>query len=174
MHENLGEGAIVNFERFPYIFDKTLMERSHHMVQLEDQAPILNQKIQPLVKQYEQELKNLREKINNDELDAGSYLEAHKDAFFDQLEQLSHQIKNTVFEDIKNKKIEKPDLGKLQAFMKEKLYPLKDTFRQGYEKLIKEILGEGAVEGVLNAFDGQLAKFFIRLFTTYGQQLDDM
>lgn len=142
--------------------------------QFEDRIHVLDEKANILIEKYERDLANLKSEINQKEWDATGYIEAHKDAFLGRIEQLSHEIKETIFDDIKNKKMEKPDFKKIQTFLEKKLYPVKQAFRVTHQKLVKEMLGEGLVEGIIKAFDGELGRLFIRLFTSFSQQMDDL
>lgn len=140
----------------------------------EDRIPVLDEKVSALINNYEKELKSLRDKIDQEEWDTTGYIEAHKDIFFDRLEHLTHEMKETVFDEVKNKKMEKPDFKQVQTFLEKKLEPLKQAFRVSYQKIVKEMLGEGMITGVLKAFDGELGRLLIRLFTNFSQQLDDL
>ena len=137
-------------------------------------------KTTPFVESFDRDLKiNLQqsdaEASAKGLLGSGAQLQAYKRLFIEAFNALLNELKKIIFNDIKNKKLTKPEFSELRQDIQQIVDPLIIQFRSYFEGRVRQVISNvESVSSVLAGFDTALQSSLNKLFVNYEQEFDSI
>lgn len=135
-------------------------------------------KVKPFIDSFNRDLKSKldvadRELSAKGLIKSGARVKRYQAEFLSLLNELINKIAETIFNDIKNKQLAKPEFSALRISIEQLIQPLIDQFRIDFATQVRQLIPKGeSANSIVTGFDNDLQSQVNKQFIDVEQEFD--